>query len=44
MAITYSPMNYVVNMYANGSDEMKALAQALYDYYWAAGAYLATIA
>ena len=34
--ISYSPMNYIVRMNANGSDNLKALTKAIYNYYLAA--------
>lgn len=41
MSVTYSPLNYVVNMYQKGTEDLKALMQALYDYHLAAKAYVA---
>lgn len=41
LSVTYSPENYIVNMYASGSENLKSLMQALYDYYLAAEAYTA---
>lgn len=43
LTVGYSPMNYIVRMYAKGSDELKALLQAMYGYHLAAEAYLATV-
>lgn len=40
-SITYSGLNYIVNIRQSGSEKMQALVQALYDYYLAAEAYLA---
>ena len=37
----YSPANYMVNMYAKGSESLQTLVQALYAYHLAAEAYLA---
>ncbi len=39
LTVTYSPMNYIVNMGQKGSDNLKLLVQALYDYHLAAKAY-----
>ena len=36
MTVTYSPMNYMVRMNQKGSDELKALLKALYNYHLAA--------
>ncbi len=36
LSVTYSPMNYMVNMGRKGSDNMKALVKALYNYHLAA--------
>ena len=41
LTVGYSPMNYIVRMYGKGSDELKALLQAMYGYHLAAEAYLA---
>ena len=38
ISVTYSPMNYIVRMNANGSDSLKALLKALYNYHLAAKA------
>ncbi len=38
LSVTYSPMNYMVNMNQKGSQTMKALVKALYNYYLAAKA------
>ena len=44
LSVSYSPMNYIVRKYyGNGSDELKALLQAMYGYHLAAEAYLATV-
>lgn len=43
LTVGYSPMNYIVRMYGKGSDELKALLQAMYTYHLAAEAYLATV-
>ena len=37
--VTYSPMDYMVRMSAKGSDTLKALLQALYNYHLAAANY-----
>lgn len=34
--VTYSPMNYIVRMYGKGSDSLKPLLEAMYQYYIAA--------
>jgi len=41
LSVTYSPLNYIVRMYNNkkGSNELKALVQAMYGYYLAARKY-----
>ncbi len=39
LTVQYSPMNYIVNMYQKGSQDLRALVQALYDYHLAAKAY-----
>lgn len=39
-AVTYSPMNYIVNWYQNGTESLQALMQALYNYHLAAKDYL----
>ena len=36
MYVSYSPMNYIVSMSANGSDNLKTLVKALYNYHLAA--------
>ena len=41
LSVTYSPMNYVVNMHKKGTEDLQALMQALCDYHTAAVAYLA---
>jgi hypothetical protein len=41
LTISYSPMNYIVRKGANGSDNLKALLKAMYNYYLAAEAYTA---
>ena len=41
--INYCPMNYIVNFYQSGSDNMRALMQALYDYHLAAKEYVKTV-
>ena len=41
LTVTYSPMNYIVRKGANGSDTLKALLKAMYNYYLAAEAYTA---
>lgn len=41
LSVTYSPMNYVVNMHKKGTEDLQALMQALCDYHKAAVAYLA---
>ena len=43
LTVTYSPMNYVVNMHQKGSAELQALVYALYNYHLAAVEYLATV-
>ncbi len=41
LTVTYSPMNYIVNMGQKGSQKLQVLVQALYDYHLAAVEYLA---
>lgn len=41
LSVTYSPMNYIVNMRQKGSEKLQELVQTLYDYHVAAVAYLA---
>ena len=43
MQISYSPLNYIYNVYndAESSDTLKAMVQQLYDYHLAAKAYTA---
>ena len=41
LAVSYGPMNYIVRMNEKGSDSLKALLKALYNYYLAAEAYSA---
>ena len=36
MYVSYSPMNYIVSMSANGSENLKTLVKALYNYHLAA--------
>lgn len=38
LSVTYSPMHYMINMSKRGSETMKALAKALYNYHLAAKA------
>ena len=38
LSVSYSPMNYIVRMNAKGSDSLKALLKALYNYHLAAKA------
>ena len=40
LTVVYSPMNYIVNMYKNGSEKLQALMLATYAYYQAAEAYM----
>ena len=40
LSVTYSPMNYIVNMRQKGSEKLQELVQTLYDYHVAAVAYL----
>lgn len=40
LQVVYSPMNYIVRMNQKGSEQTKALMQALYSYYLAAEAYV----
>ncbi len=39
LSVTYSPLNYMVRMNANGSDTLKALLKAMYTYHLAAVEY-----
>jgi len=39
ITVQYSPMNYMVRMYEKGSDNLKALIKAMYNYHLAAVAY-----
>ncbi len=39
LAVSYSPMNYIVRMSTKGSENLKALMKALYNYHLAAEAY-----
>lgn len=41
LTVSYGPMNYIVRMNAKGSETLKALVKALYNYYYAAEAYAA---
>ena len=41
LSVSYSPMNYIVRMSTKGSDNLKALMKALYNYHLAAEAYTA---
>ncbi len=41
MAVTYSPMNYIVRMSTKGTNTLKALLSALYGYHLAAQTYIA---
>ena len=41
MTVTYGPMNYMVRMSQKGSDSLKALLKAMYNYYLAAETYVA---
>ena len=41
LSVSYSPMNYIVRMSDKGSENLKALMQALYNYYLKAVAYTA---
>lgn len=43
LAVAYSPLHYITRMYRNGSDETKAVAQAMYGYYMAAKTYYANL-
>ena len=43
LAVAYSPLHYITRMYRNGSDETKAVAQAMYGYYMAAKSYYANL-
>ena len=36
ISVSYSPMHYIVRMYQKGSEQTRALMQALYHYYLAA--------
>lgn len=36
LSVTYSPMNYIVRMHQNGSENLKPLLKALYNYHLAA--------
>ena len=36
VSVTYGPMNYIVRMNEKGSDSLKALLKALYNYHLAA--------
>ena len=38
LTVTYGPMNYIVRMNEKGSDTLKALVKALYNYHLAAKA------
>ena len=40
LTISYSPMNYIVRKGANGSDSLKVLLKAMYNYYMAAADYV----
>lgn len=40
LAVSYSPLNYIIRMSAKGSDELKALLNALYGYHTAAIEYV----
>ena len=39
LTVTYGPMNYIVRMNEKGSDALKTLLKALYNYHLAAKAY-----
>ena len=41
LTVTYGPMNYMVRMSQKGTDNLKALLKAMYNYYLAAEAYVA---
>ena len=41
LTVSYSPMNYIVRMNAKGSDALKNLMKALYNYHQAAENYTA---
>lgn len=43
LAVAYSPLYYITRMYRNGSDETKAVAQAMYGYYMSAKTYYANL-
>ena len=38
LSVTYGPMNYIVRMSTKGSEELKVLLKALYNYHLAAKA------
>ena len=42
LEVTYSPLTYMVRMSQKGSEEMKALVNAMYGYHQAAAAYLSS--
>lgn len=41
LTVSYSPMNYMVRMYKNGSDSLKTLLQAMYHYHLEAERFVA---
>ena len=41
LTVSYSPMNYIVRMNTKGSDALKPLLKAMYNYYLAAAEYSA---
>ena len=41
LAVSYSPMNYMVRMYEKGSDTLQALLKAMYNYHLAAKSFVA---
>ena len=44
LTVSYSPMNYIVRMSANGNDNLKNLLKALYNYHLAAKELIAAAA